>query len=42
MKVYNAMGVDRVLEFVRAYFRIINEDGEALKYRWDDYKKEAK
>jgi hypothetical protein len=39
MQLYTTMGVDRVLEFIRAYCRILEEDSEALKYRWDDFVK---
>ena len=40
MKIKTTMGIDRVLEFMRAYYRIIQEDNESIKYRWDNYDKD--
>ena len=42
LKLHTEFGVNRVLEFMRGYYRIVHEDSDALKYRWDDYKKEFK
>ncbi len=36
-KLYTNSGVDRVLEFMRAYFTMIQENSELIKYRFDKY-----
>lgn len=38
-ELHTARGLDRVLEFMRAYNTLINEDSNNLKYRWDKYYK---
>lgn len=34
---HTVRGVDRVIEFMRAYSTIIKEDSEKIRYRFDDY-----
>lgn len=46
IKVFSIRSADAVLEYVRAYIRILNDEeidgAEFLKYKWDDYKKDKK
>jgi len=39
---YTTSGVDRVLEFMRAYYIIIQENSDNIKYRFDEYYQKKK
>lgn len=46
IKVYSVRSIDAVLQYVRAYKRILDDKeingAEFLRYKWDDYKKDKK